>query len=101
MPDFIGFDHAFQPPVDLPELSRAKIGTLYFSAGKKEKISRGDIAGFILSNTGLSSARLGKIIVHDHCALAAVPADDLKKLVSTLSPLRLKGKKVKITPIFP
>lgn len=101
MPDFIGFDHAFQPPVDLPEPGCAKIGTLYFSAGKKEKISRGDIAGFILSNTGLSSARLGKIIVHDHCALAAVLADDLKKLVSTLSPLRLKGKKVKITPIFP
>ncbi len=99
--DFMDFSRTFQQPVQLPPIQPSSTGTLYFSAGKKEKISRGDIAGFILSNSDLSPAELGKISVHDHFALAAVPASKLRLLASTLSALKIKGKRVRITQLKP
>lgn len=97
--DFMNFDRFFQPPAELPDVTASKTGTLYFSAGKKEKISKGDIAGFILSNSDLTPQELGKIAVHDHYALAAVPADRLRHLASDLSALKIKGKRVRITQL--
>lgn len=64
--------------------------TLYFSAGKREKLSKGDILGFLVKEGDLNPEDIGKIDVYDHYALAAVSCRDIKSLMD-----RIKGKKIK------
>ena len=45
---------------------RSNLSTLWISAGKKEKLSRGDIVGFLVKEGGLEASAIGKITVFDH-----------------------------------
>ncbi|MDE5656795.1 MAG: DbpA RNA binding domain-containing protein, partial [Muribaculaceae bacterium] len=71
--------------------------SLYFSAGKKDKISRGDIAGFLMQQGGLAKEQLGKIDLGEHYALAAVDATLARDVQAKVAPLKIKNKKVKIS----
>ena len=73
------------------------MATLYFQAGKKEKLSRGDIMGFIANNGGLEAAEIGRIDVRDHYALAAVPRNKSREVLEHLQTVKIKGKKVRIS----
>lgn len=79
------------------EMPRAPMATLYFQAGKKEKLSRGDIMGFIASNGGIEPSSIGRIDVRDHYALAAVPRTRAKEVLKNLQQAKIKGKKVRIS----
>lgn len=70
--------------------------TLYLSAGKKDKISKGDVAGFLLQEGHLLKDELGLIILQDNVTFAAVSRSKADKLVQTLQNAKLKNKKVKI-----
>ena len=97
LPDYINTDDTFAMPQTAPRNSIvAKNVTLYFMAGKKEKISRGDIVGFIANNSLLTASEIGKIDVKDHYSLVAVPAQKAKQALSELSTCKIKNKKVKI-----
>lgn len=78
-------------------MRRPPMLTLYFQAGKKEKISRGDILGFIAANTEVDAAEIGRIDVRDHYALAAVPRGRAREILDTLKSAKIKGKKVRIS----
>ena len=71
--------------------------SLYFSTGKKDKISRGDIAGFLMRQGGLTKEQLGKIDLGEHYALAAVDATLARDVLAKVAPLKIKNKKVKIS----
>jgi len=73
--------------------------TLYFNAGKKEKISRGDIAGFLIAKGGLQADEVGRIDVKDHFAYAAVPAAKARATVETLAPHKIKNTRVRVTQL--
>ncbi len=87
-------DFALQPKKRLPA---APMATLYFQAGKKEKLSRGDILGFIANNGGIEATAIGRIDVRDHYSLAAVPRHLVKDVLKLLQSAKIKGKKVRIT----
>ncbi len=78
---------------------RSRVATLYFNAGKKEKISRGDIAGFLIQKGGLAPDEVGKISVSDHSAIVAIPRDKLAQTLEAIAPHRIKSTKVKVTPL--
>lgn len=99
LPDFIHFDRKFDPPAAPASPIISPVATIYFSAGKKEKISRGDIVGFLIANTQLTAGEIGKIDVADHYALAAVPRASLTKILEAIKSQKIKGKKIKISPI--
>lgn len=71
--------------------------TLYLNIGKKEKISRGDIAGFLIHKGGLAPDQVGRIALRDHSALVAVPRDKAQSLIATLIPERIKGRRARIS----
>jgi superfamily II DNA/RNA helicase len=71
--------------------------TLFISGGRKDKISKGDIAGLFFKQGGLKSDELGEIELKQDCAFVAVPKSKSNKLVSELNNSRLKKKKVRIT----
>ena len=75
----------------------APMTTLYFQAGKKEKISKGDIMGFIAQNGGIPAGDVGRIDVRDHYALAAVPRHHAQSVIRRLQEAKVKGRKVRIS----
>lgn len=94
---FVEFDADYHVDTDAPRSPRAKMATLYFSAGKKEKLNRGDIVGFLAKTAGLDGSEIGKIDVYDHYALAAIPADKAKEIEKRISTEKIKGERRKIT----
>ena len=75
----------------------APFATLFFQAGKKEKISRGDILGFISNNGGIEGKEIGAIDLRDHYALVAVPADKAEDILARIAKLKIKNKRVRIS----
>jgi superfamily II DNA/RNA helicase len=96
LPEWVSIDESFvlNPK---PRPSRATMATLYFQAGKKEKLSRGDIMGFIANNGGVEPGAIGRIDVRDHYAIAAVPRKQVQDVLQRLQQVKIKGKKVRIS----
>lgn len=76
---------------------RKQVMTLWFHEGKKEKLSRGDVAGALIRVAGLAPDEVGLISVHDHRILAAVPAKHAAGVASLLSKSKIKGRKIRVT----
>ncbi len=70
--------------------------TLFVSGGRKDKISKGDIAGLFFKKGNLTKDQLGVIELKQDCAFIAVPVSEAKKLVEELNNTRLKTKKVRL-----
>ena len=64
--------------------------SLYIGKGKKDKISKGDIAGFLMKVGGLDKDDVGRIDVRDHHSYVAI---NRKRTSETL--IRLRGQKIK------
>jgi superfamily II DNA/RNA helicase len=73
--------------------------TLFVSGGRKDKISKGDIAGLFIKQGGLTRDQLGLIELKQDCAFVAIPATIAGELVSKLNNTRLKKKKVRVSII--
>ena len=97
-PDFIRIDDELKLSSKMIHgCVKAKMSTLYFAAGRKEKISRGDIVGFIVANSDLQATEIGRIDLYDHYALVAIPKKTSRDLLELLNNARIKGKRVRIT----
>lgn len=70
--------------------------TLYIGAGKKDKVNKMDIVGFLSKAGGLQRDDLGLIEVKDFMAFAAVKRKLIKSLMNKIKDEKIKGKKVKI-----
>jgi superfamily II DNA/RNA helicase len=70
--------------------------TLFISGGRKDKISKGDIAGLFFKQGNLSKDQLGTIELKQDCAFVAVPITLAHELIERLNNSRLKKKKVRI-----
>jgi len=77
--------------------SRSTWGTLFISGGRKDKISKGDIAGLFFKQGGLQKDELGVIELKKDCAFVSVPISKAHDLIGKLNNVRLKKKKVRIT----
>ena len=80
-----------------PETTRRT--TLFISGGRKDKISKGDIAGLFFKQGGLVGDELGTIELKQDCAFVSVPDDKAEDLIARLNNSKLKKKKVRIKRI--
>ena len=103
LPDFI---RAINPPVedleDLPSVKKNEAivwETIFVSGGRKDKISKGDIAGLFIKQGGLANNQLGVIEIKQDCAFVAVDQSKVDTIIQKLDNARLKKKKVRITRI--
>ncbi|MGB5460073.1 MAG: DEAD/DEAH box helicase [Eudoraea sp.] len=71
--------------------------TLFISGGRKDKISKGDIAGLFFKQGKITKDQLGNIELKQDCAFVAVPITIADELVEKLNNTRLKKKKVRVT----
>lgn len=96
-PDYIDADGDYVPDDNNPDPIRSDVATLYFNLGKKEKVSKGDVLGFLGKQGGLDGKEIGKITVKDHCAIAAVPRDKAEATLQAVSGSKIKGQRVKVS----
>lgn len=97
VPEYIDADGDYVPDTDNPDPIRSNVATLYFNLGKKEKVSKGDVLGFLGKQGGLDGKEIGKIVVKDHCAIAAVPRDKAQSTLQAVSGAKIKGQRVKVS----
>ena len=74
-----------------------KWATLFISGGRRDKISKGDIAGLFFKQGGLKSDELGVIELKQDCAFVAIPKQRALSVIEKTNNTRLKKKKVRIT----
>lgn len=97
IPEYVRYDREYFPKGENPDGIRSEVATLYINAGKKEKISRGDVAGYLMKGADLGKDEVGKIVVADHYAIAAVPRAKAGKILSLLADKKIKNTRVKIS----
>lgn len=98
VPDYITFnDELSLIEANASAVLQSQVASIYFNAGKKEKISRGDIVGFIANNGGITAQEIGNISLHDHYAIVAVPRAKVDDILSRIARLKIKNKRVRIT----
>ena len=100
LPDFIDGDiQTYQLPDTLPAPPQPRMATIYIGKGKKDKISRGDIVGFLCKKGGLTSGEIGKIDVKERYSYAAVARGKLQQLLKNVTGEKLKGLKTVVEAI--
>jgi len=91
IPEYITDDvPEFFIPKKLPPVAQSKWATIYIGKGKKDKLSKMDVLGFICKIGGLTRDEVGRIDVKDHQSFVAVHRSCLRDLLP-----RLKGQKIK------
>ena len=76
-----------------------KMATIYIGKGKKDKISKGDILGFLCKKGGLEMKDIGRIDVTDRYAYAAVSREKLQQVLRLVKGEKIKGIRTVIEPV--
>ncbi len=95
VPDFITTEEVLVPVSKTTEIA-TEWATVFISGGRKDKISKGDIAGLFFKQGGLEKNELGIIELKQDCAFVAVPKKKLYEVIDKTNNMRLKKKKVRI-----
>lgn len=97
MPDFVVTENDYYPDMTADGAVKAPMTVLYFDLGKRDKISRGDIAGFLMKQAGLDKEDVGKISIFPSYTLAAVTPGKASEAVTAAKTARLKNKRVRVS----
>ena len=86
----------FLLPESLSIPEKPKWSTLFIAAGKKDKINKIDIVGFLSNKAHLKKDEIGLIEVRDFSAFAAIRKSKIGNVVELVKNEKIKNKKVKI-----
>lgn len=89
----------YEIPSDLPAPAKPRMATIYIGKGKKDKISKGDIVGYLCKIGLLQSSEIGKIDVKDRYAYVAVSRTKLKQVLKLTAGQKIKGIKTVIEEV--
>jgi len=96
-PDYLEVPRSeFKLPTSIPAPQASPWVTLYFSGGKKDKINKIDIVGFLGQKGNILKEDIGLITVLDFAAYASVKRQNVKELLAIIRHEKVKGKKLKI-----
>lgn len=73
--------------------------TLYLTGGRRDKISKGDIAGLFMKQGRLTKDELGIIEVKPECSYVGVKTAVVEKVLELVNNEKLKTKKVRVSEI--
>ena len=91
IPAYVDADVAdFVLPQVLPEPTQPRFQTLYIGKGRRDKLSKTDIVGFLCKKGGLKGDEIGRIDVRDRYTYVAVARTKAKQVVQ-----RTQGEKIK------
>lgn len=91
LPDFVVTENDYYPDMTATGAVTAEMTLIYFDRGKRDKISRGDIAGFIMKQAGVPADAVGKITVGARYSLAAVRHGYADAVIAAAKATKLKN----------
>ena len=91
LPSYIERADDLSLPCTLPLPAQPRMCTIYIGKGKKDKISKGDVVGFLCKKGHLSVADIGRIDVKDRYCYVAVSYDKADVLLTTVNKEKIKG----------
>ena len=89
-------------PMEVPDsyqVPSSRWETLYIGRGKKDKVNKVDIVGFLCKTGGLERDQLGMVTVFPHWSFAAVDRTCIRSLMARVGGQKIKGQKTIIEPI--
>lgn len=98
LPEFIGkppVENIRTAPLPLPSIWK----TLYISGGRRDKISKGDVAGLFMKQGKLKPEEVGVIEIKQDCTFVGVAASKTADVVALTNNSKLKTKKVRVSEI--
>lgn len=97
LPDFIApKPEVFLLPKQVPAPPISEWATIYIGKGKKDKLSKMDVVGFMFKKGFLEREELGMVEVKDYFSYVAVKANKLKALLKNVENEKIKNMKVRI-----
>ena len=100
LPDFVpdGLEeYAFPKRNTLPPAPEWT--ALYVGKGKRDKISRGDLAGFFIKKGGLNPDEVGTILVFQDYSYVAVKLKRMREVLKKVAGEKIKGVKTIVQPL--
>lgn len=82
------------PGLNLPD--KPKWSTLFIAAGKKDKVNKIDIVGFLSNKGRLKKDEIGLVEVKDHTSFAAVRKSKVGVVLELIKNEKIKNRKIKI-----
>jgi superfamily II DNA/RNA helicase len=98
LPDFIGKTE-IEKLKEAPAPSASEWVTLFVNGGRRDKISKGDVAGFFLKLGNLTGDDIGDIELKHDCAFVSIKKEKANAAIALLDNARLKTKKVRVSAI--
>lgn len=94
LPDYIDNATDYEEPQgELPQPSRPRMATLYIGKGKKDKISKMDVVGFLCKKCGLVGEEIGRIDVKERYTYVAVKDNKIHQVIRMSKNEKIKGVK--------
>lgn len=86
-------------PAVLPKPALPRMVTIYIGKGKKDKISKGDIVGFLCKKGGLDVSEIGRIDVQERYSYVAISRTKLNTVIKQTAGEKIKGIKTIIEKV--
>ena len=101
IPDFVEGDVVPYTtiPSQFTEAPLPRMRTLYIGKGKKDKLSKGDIVGFLCKKGELTADEIGRIDVKDRYTYAAVKREKMQQVLRLTRGEKIKGIKTIIEEV--
>ena len=97
VPEYISEDiETYEFPETLPKPAKPRWATLYVGKGKKDKLNKIDIVGFLYKKGGMAREDVGQVDVKEHYAFVAVRRSKMKQLLTLVRGEKIKGMKTVI-----
>ncbi len=95
LPDFLEEENIeeFTLPEVCAKPQPSEWASIYIGKGKRDKLSKGDIAGFLIKKGELEKDDLGRIEVKEQCSFATVKRAKLNTLLQKVRGEKIKGVK--------
>jgi len=101
MPPFVSanVEHYTPPPTTPQQPLPPTMSTIYIGKGKKDKLSKGDILGFLCKKGGLQPTDVGRIDVMDRYTYAAVSRTKVEQVLQQVQGQKIKGIKTVVETV--
>ena len=94
VPEYVnGRVEEYAMPDDVPAPAQPRMATLYIGKGKKDKLSKGDIVGFLCKKGGLQASDIGHIDVKERYTYVAVVKQKVAHVLRQTAGEKIKGIK--------
>lgn len=81
----------FDIPITEQKPITPRMATIYIGKGKKDKISKGDVVGFLCKKANLDITEIGKIDIMSRFTYVAIPINKISSIIKLTKGEKIKG----------